>query len=109
MQPIIVTTDLEQGQQMLLRLMQRINYGRIEDLRVVDGKLPMSPPPRAYREIKFGVENGPRAELTSIDFTLKASVRDMFAQIAALKDATIHKLEIKAGLPFSMTVEEHAA
>jgi len=99
-------SSLTLSQQKLLTEMQRINYGRIEKLVVRCGQPVLTPPPRIIREIKFGGENGPRTEVGKPDFTLKAQVRDMFAQLEALGDGVIPRLEIQRGLPFRMTVEE---
>ena len=93
----------------LIELMQRINYGTIERLHVAKGEPCFDPAPRVVREIKFSAENGARHEQSSNDFQLKAQVVDLIAQMRQINDAVILKLEIKAGLPFSMTVEEHAA
>jgi len=90
----------------LVELMQRINFGRIERLNVRRGEPVMDPPPRIIREIKFGGDNGPRPEAAKSDFTLKAQVRDLFAQLEALGDGVIPCIEIQRGLPFRMTVEE---
>ena len=102
-------SSLTPSQQKLLTEMQRINYGRIEGLSVRRGEPVMDPPPRIIREIKFGGENGPRAEVGKPDFTLKAQVRDLFAQLEALGDGVIPCIEIQRGLPFRMTVEEVCA
>ena len=100
---------LSDPQVRLIELMQRINFGRIFDLEVRDGQPVIDPPPRVVREIKFGGENGPRPEAARVDFTLKAEVRDLFAQLEALGDGVVGVLEIKHGLPFRMIVEEGAA
>jgi len=90
----------------LVELMQRINFGRIEQLNVRRGQPVMDPPPRVVREIKFGGDNGPRPEAAKADFTLKTQVRDLFAQLEALGDGVITSIEIQRGLPFRMTIEE---
>ena len=74
-------SSLTPSQQKLLAEMQRISFGRICDLVVRDGQPVMDPPPRVVREIKFGGDNGPRPEVGKADFTLKAQVRDLFAQL----------------------------
>ena len=79
-------SSLSPSKQKLITEMQRINFGRIFDLEVRDGQPVMDPPPRVVREIKFGGDNGPRPEATKADFTLKAQVRDLFAQMEALGD-----------------------
>lgn len=102
-------SSLTPSQQKLLTEMQRINFGRIEGLSVRRGQPVMDPPPRVVREIKFGGENGPRAEAAKADFALKAQVRDLLAQLEALGDGVIPCIEIQRGLPFRMTVEEVCA
>ena len=101
--------DLSPAGVRLVELMQGINYGRVEDLAVRRGEPVLDPPPRVIREIKFGGENGPRVEVGKPDFTLKAQVRDLFAQLEALGDGVIPCIEIQRGLPFRMTVEEACA
>jgi len=90
----------------LLELMQEINFGRIEGLAVRGGEPVLDPPPRVVREIKFGGENGPRRELGSDDFALKAQAVEFFTHLSRLGDGTVEILEIKHGLPFRMSVEE---
>lgn len=102
-------SSLTQSQARLTELMQRVNYGRIEGLRILDGEPVFDPPPRVVREIKFGGDNGPRTEATRSDFALKAQVRDLFAQLEAIGDGVIPRIEVKHGLPFGMTVEEVCA
>lgn len=101
--------SLPAPQHRLVELMQRINYGRIEGLVVRAGQPVLDPPPRIIREIKFGGENGPRAETAKADFALKAQVRDLLAQLEALGDGVIPCIEIQRGLPFRMTLEEVCA
>jgi len=98
--------DLSPAGVRLVELMQGMNFGRIFDLTVRDGQPVMDPPPRVIREIKFGGDNGPRPEVGKADFTLKAQVRDLLAQLEALGDGVIPCIEIQRGLPFRMTVEE---
>ncbi len=104
-----VKSGLTPEQQLLVREMQRVNFGRLEGLVVQDGRPRFEPRPRVVREIKFGAENGPRPEAAKADFALKAEVRELFAQLEALGDGIISSLEVKHGLPFRMTVEEGAA
>jgi len=92
----------------LVELMQRVNFGRIEQLVIADGEPVLDPPPRIIREIKFGGENGPRPEAGIEDFALKAQVVELFHTFDDLRDGVIEVLEIKHGLPFRMAVEAAA-
>ena len=91
----------------LLELMQRINFGRIEGLLLLDGEPVFDDPkpPRTVLELKFGAENGPRPEGASGDFALKRQVTELFEQFDQLKNAHIQVLTVKHGLPFGMHVE----
>lgn len=93
----------------LLKLMQRMNFGRIETLEIHDGQPVFDPPPRRVHEVKFGGENGPRPELAADDFVLKAQVVELFQQFDQMGNGTIEMLEIKHGLPFRMLVAEDPA
>ena len=106
---ILTKYSLSKAQIRLVELMQRINYGSIFDLSVRRGEPVMDPSPRIVREIKLGGENGPRPESDKADFTLKAQVCELFAQLEALGDGVILRIEIQRGLPFRMTVEEACA
>lgn len=101
--------DLSARRTALLELMQSINFGRIEGLAILDGEPVLDPPPRVVREIKFGGENGPRAELDASDFVLKSQVVELFQHLDELADGTIDVIEVKHGLPFRMIVTEVAA
>lgn len=96
-------------QRKLIELMQWVNFGRIEGLVVRAGQPVLDPRPRVIREIKFGGENGPRAESAKADFALKAQVRDLLVQLEALGDGVVACIEIQRGLPFRMTLEEVCA
>jgi len=89
----------------LVELMQQINFGRIENLVMRGGQPVMDPPPRVVREVKFGGENGARAEAPISDYALKKQVVELLQYIDARRDGVIEVLDIKNGLPFRMTVE----
>ncbi len=93
----------------LLELMQSINFGRIENLIVRGGEPSLVPPPRVVREVKFGGDNGPRPELATDDFRLKAQVVDLFRELDRLGSGTVEALEVKHGLPFRLLVAEAIA
>lgn len=98
--------DLSAPRAELLRRMQRINFGRIDNLRIDNGDPVLDPPPRVIREIKIGGENGPRPEAGARDFVLKAQVVELFEHLDRLKDGTIAVLEVKHGLPFRMLIAD---
>ena len=85
--------------------MQRLNFGRIEDLEVRGGEPVFSPAPRIVQDIKLGGENGPRAELAAADFVLKSQVAEFFDHLSRLGDGSIESIDVKHGLPFKLVIE----
>jgi hypothetical protein len=100
------TSSIPNPRKRLIRLMQAVNFGRINGLVVRDGQPVFDPPPRVVREIKFGGDNSPRPEIASGDFTLKSQVVEFFDHLSALRNAVVETLEIRHGLPFRMSVQE---
>ena len=101
-------TRLSPERSELLLLMRQINFGRIEQLPVRDGEpvLRGDAATRVYRELKFGRDNGPRADAAvPADFALKRQVVELFEQFDTLRDARVQVLVVKHGLPFTMHVE----
>jgi hypothetical protein len=101
--------DLSRLRAELVELMQKINFGRIERLKIRDGEPVLRPSPAINREIKLSSEHGPRPELMAADFLLKRQVVELFAFFDQLWEGTIDVLEIKHGLPFRIMVKEAIA
>ena len=86
--------------------MQRLNFGRIEGLRIHNGEPVFEPAPRMIRDIKIGGENGQRPELVIKDFALKSGVIELFDHLSRIGNGTLESLEIKHGMPFKLVVEQ---
>lgn len=99
-------TSLSHPRKRLLRLMQEVNFGRIEGLAIRDGEPVFDPKPAIVREVKFGGENGARPEAGKDDFALRAQVVELFEHLSSLGNGIVRSLEVKHGLPFRMIVEE---
>jgi hypothetical protein len=95
--------------QRLIELMQSVNFGRLEHVRVADGEPRLPSLTHVIREVKFGGENGIRPESQCSDFTLKGPVVEMLQYFDRLGNCHIDVLEIKHGLPFRMLVREEVA
>ena len=89
----------------LLETMQRLNFGRIEDLEIRGGDPVFTPAPRLVQDIKLGGDNGPRPELANADFVLKSQVGEFFDHLSRLGDGSVESIEVKHGLPFKLVVE----
>ncbi len=101
--------NLSPNRQRLVRLMQTLHFGQIEQLHIQNGEPVFDPRPIATVEFKFGAENGPRRELDCTDFVIKAPVVEFLQQCQAIGDGVIETLTVKHGLPFSMTVKAAVA
>jgi hypothetical protein len=99
-------SSLTPPQARLVDLMQRINFGRIEGLHILNGEPQFDPPPRVFRDVKPGRGNGPRPEAAKSDFDLKIEVIDLFVHLEVVGNGVIERIEIQHGLPFRMTFEE---
>ncbi len=96
--------SLPPSNERLLKLMQEINFGRIEQLKVRAGQPVLEPLPRIVREHKFGSDNGPRDERRLEDFFLKEQVVELFDELERLRDGVVDVLTVKHGIPFNMQV-----
>ncbi len=91
----------------LLETMQRINFGRIENLTVRAGEPTFDPAPRIIRDVKLGGgENGPRPELARENFNLKSQVAEMFDHLSRLDDGSVAMIHVQNGLPCRLTIEQ---
>ncbi|MEO7649486.1 MAG: hypothetical protein ABIZ80_03395 [Bryobacteraceae bacterium] len=102
----ITKSSLPAPERRLVELMQRLNFGRIEHLRVQAGTPVFDPPPRVVQKLKMGGDNGPRGEALLPDFWLKTQMAEMLAALADLGDGEILAIEVKNGLPFSLEIEQ---
>ena len=80
--------------------MQRLNYGQIRRLPIVNGEPVLTPLPITVRTVKFGAENGARPQVSLEDFALKDQVVGLLNEISNVDDGEIESVEVKAGLPF---------
>jgi hypothetical protein len=97
-------SDLSSAQKTLLEILQRLHFGRIQNLHIKNGEPILNPAPLIHREVKFGGDNSPRPELRSADFGLKAQVVELFEEFRRLGNGVIDLIEVKHGLPFRMMV-----
>lgn len=99
-------SSLSEAQGRLVELLQTVNFGRIEGLRVLAGEPTFEPAPRIIRKIKMGGEKGPRREAALPDFRLKHQTSEMLEAIAELGEGEILSIEVRHGLPCALEVEQ---
>ena len=97
--------DLPPSTQKLVRLMQDINFGRIENL-IIKGVEPVwDPGPIVIREFKCGKAKDPRPEASLTDFSLSAETVDLVETMKRLGQGVIRYIEVRHGLPFRVAIE----
>jgi hypothetical protein len=105
---IVTTASLQPAGERLVRLMQGLNFGRLEGLAVRAGEPVFDPPPRVIREFKPG-SNGKRSESQLSDFALRKELADLFDYFSRVQNVTILSIQVIHGLPFKVEVEEGLA
>jgi hypothetical protein len=98
--------SLSPARQRLVRLMQSINFGRIERMLVRAGEPVFDHAPRVVRTVKLAADNGPRAECALKDFLAKRELVEFFEQLDRIDGGIIPCIEIRHGLPLLMEIEE---
>ena len=105
MNELTTKSSLSDSPRRLVELMQRLNFGRIEDLIVRNGEPVFDPAPKVIRKVKIGGENGPRPELICEDFLLKKQTIELLEAISNLGEGTVLIIDVKHGLPFAVEIE----
>jgi len=104
---VLSKSSLSMQQNRLLEIMQKTNYGRVERLTISDGEPIFNPPPRIVKDVKLGSgDNRARPELDAADFALKREHIELFETLKRVGSGVIESIEVKAGLPFRITVEQ---
>lgn len=101
----LTKSSLTPAQTRLVRLMQGVNFGRIEDLEVRDGQPVFSPRPRIIQKLKMGADNNARSEAEYDDFRLKHGVVELLEMISRLRDGEVRSIEVRSGLPVTAEIE----
>ncbi len=97
-------SDLPPASQRLVRAVERLRFGRIDNLVLRDGTPVWSARPEVVCEVKLGSPGGPRPA-RSDDFELSAQWVDLFERLAELGSGRVHRLEVQNGLPFRVAFD----
>lgn len=98
-------SQLSASRQALVRLWQATNYGQIHHLEIRGGDPVLNPPPLILADIKLDSDEEPRSEVELTDFVLRDEIRRLMAWLDELKDGTIERIEVRAGIPRRMVFE----
>lgn len=98
-------SQLSAPRQALVRLLQSINFGHVEDLEVRGSQPVFSPAPMVFVEIKLDSAAEPRQEIDLTDFELRCEVIRLMEQFDQLGDASIERIDVRYGVPRRVLIE----
>lgn len=90
----------------LLDRCHETQFGRIENLLVQDREPRFGPQTRLVRTVTFNGTNNRSKESVCGDFPLKRPWIELFNYFDQVGNARIEKIDLKAGLPCFMSIEE---
>jgi hypothetical protein len=105
MNPSITKSCLSPAQARLFELLQGLNFGRVEGLRVRAGEPIFDPPPRVIQTVKLRSNNDPRPERSYSDFRLKRQIVEMLDIVSSLGDGEVRSIDVRHGLPHCMEID----
>ena len=88
----------------LVEVLQAVNYGRIENLPIVDGEPTFSPPPRVVRNVLLDRDAGRRPEIAAADFVLRREVAALFEHMTTAAPGSTMTITVQAGLPVRLQI-----
>jgi hypothetical protein len=98
-------SQLSPERQALVRILQAVNFGEIRDVHIRDGNPISDDASVVLLDAKLDTEENPRSELHLGDFELRAEVGRLMSRLDELKDGTIRRLEVRAGIPRRLVFE----
>ena len=99
-------SSLSPERQELVRKMQRVNFGYLKNLRIVDFEPDFHDDFECVTCYRFPGDNEPRLESYLDDFILPAEVCEFLTILDDLVMVKIVRVQIRHGLPFQMEVED---
>lgn len=103
----ISKSSISSGNQNLIRKMQEINFGRIDNLGIRNGEAYFSQSSIIIKEFKPGSGES-RPEKNLDDFIMKAPQAELLLFLKRIKNGEIRSIEVRHGLPFKVTTAEAA-
>ena len=101
-------SQLSPERQILIRLCQSINYGQIQNLKVEDYEPVLRDTSViATADVRLDAEDPARLELGMDDFILCEEVTRLIALFEKIQNATVSKIEVRAGIPRKISLEHH--
>ena len=97
-------SQLSTSRQTLVRVMQALNFGELHGIRVAQGE-PVLDQSSVIIDSKLDKDEAPRPESKLTDFELTVEVLRMMSQLDEVRNGTIQRLEVRAGIPRRLVYE----
>lgn len=105
--PVEIRFDrLSTPRQRLVRLLQLLGFGCVEELRIVGGQPVLDPCPKTIRGRKPHGQNTPRPQAAATEFVLKGEWSMLFDDIDAIGNGSIRRIDVMHGLPVYYEFED---
>ena len=98
-------SQLSAPRQVLVRLCQVTNYGCVRGLKVKNTDPVFDPLPQVLVDVKLDSDEVPRQEADLTDFVLRDEVCRLMTRLDEIEDATIERIEVRAGIPRRVVIE----
>ena len=100
-------SQLSPARQTLVRWLQKVNFGDVRSISVQDGDPIFDQDSVVVFDLRLDRDENARLELSLADFDLPAEVRRLISLLDELKNGTIQRLEVRAGIPHRFVFESH--
>jgi hypothetical protein len=97
--------QLSPARQMLVRVLQATNFGELQGICVQNADPVFDPEATVIFDVKLDKEEVPRPELLLADFALSAELQRLMSRLDELRNGTIQRLEVRAGVPRRIVLE----
>lgn len=98
-------SELSPARQTFVRISQALNFGEIQNVHVRDGDPIFDQTSVVLLDAKLDKEEVPRPELVLTDFELCVEVKRLMSLLDELKNGTIRRLDVRAGIPRRLVFE----
>jgi hypothetical protein len=97
-------SQLSPARQTLVRLLQRVNFGELQNIRIQDGEPVFESTALTVLDVKLDKDEVPRLEIGLSDFALNAEVSRLMARLDEFQSGVIQRLEVRSGVPRRLIV-----
>jgi len=107
--PQVRFLELSPARQALVRVMQAINFGELQGIRVRDANPIFDVDSIVILDMKLDKEDATRPEFDLADFVLNTEVSHLMSRLDEFKNGKIQRLEVRAGIPRRLILESRLA